>query len=98
MKLNQYFFVLPFLAMIILIITISIIISENQSYISSSYPFFFVLSMVVVEIRHKDDLKDKKTFSNMVNSEFGIYFVFVVVDSIFYSLLAFLMEYLSGNF
>lgn len=54
--------------------------------------------MVVVEIRHKDDLKDKKTFSNMVNSEFGIYFVFVVVDSIFYSLLAFLMEYLSGNF
>jgi len=67
--------------------------------LSSIFPFFG-LSMAVVEIGridlYEDTVVDKITFSNMFDSEFGINFVFVVVDAVFYTMLAFLMEYFNG--
>jgi ABC-type multidrug transport system ATPase subunit len=71
--------------------------------LSAIFPFFG-LSMAAAEIGNESIIRDvreidseyKITFSNMFDSEFGINFIFVLVDACFYLLLALLMEYIKG--
>jgi len=72
--------------------------------LSAIFPFFG-LSMAVAEIGYNSIIgditkygykEDKITFSNMFDTEFGINFIFVLVDAVFYLLLALLMEYIKG--
>jgi len=61
--------------------------------LSAIFPFFG-FSMAVEEICNESDQDREINFSNMFDSEFGINFVFVAADAIFYFLLVIFMEYI----
>ncbi|KAL6631960.1 hypothetical protein U3516DRAFT_837123, partial [Neocallimastix sp. 'constans'] len=63
---------------------------------SAIFPFFG-MSMAVEEIGHENDEERYINFSNMFKSEFGINFIFVIADAVFYFFIAIFMEYIRGK-
>eukprot|EP00833_Pecoramyces_ruminatium_P008386 jgi/Orpsp1_1/1182418/evm.model.c7180000081199.1 len=63
--------------------------------ISAIFPFFG-LGMAMVEIGHQDDYGKTIGLSTMFNSDFGINFIFVIIDAFIYFTIAILLERFNG--